>query len=368
LGQLPSQNETGRRSPIPITPKTSTSENGPSTLAPIASLQEISPRSLRTESVSQPRQMAAFVSRRAAERRPARPPAVPVDSLRHGRFRSTLPTVSDVATTASVPGAPGADAPARSGAGNDPDVAAISVRGLRKSFNGREVLRGIDLEVPRGTTTVILGGSGSGKSVLMKHMIGLLKPDAGAVRVEGEDVVPLSGAELGRVRRRFGMVFQNAALFDSMTVADNVAFPLREHLNLTPDEVSRRVAERLALVGLTGSEQRYPAELSGGMRKRVGLARAVVLDPSIVLYDEPTTGLDPITTDNVDEMILDAKAALGVTSVVISHDIGSAFKIADQIAFLYDGTIVEHGTPTQLRASEHPRVREFLRSWFEKGS
>ena len=244
--------------------------------------------------------------------------------------------------------------------------AAIEIRALKKSFGGRTVLDGIDLAVPRGTTTVILGGSGSGKSVLMKHMIGLLKPDAGEVRIDGVDIVPLTGPALGRVRRQFGMVFQSSALFDSMTVGDNVAFPLREHTRLKGEEVARRVAEKLALVGLPGIEARMPAELSGGMRKRVGLARAVVLDPQIVLYDEPTTGLDPITTDNVDEMILDAKRELGVTSVVISHDVGSAFKIADQIAFLFDGRIVEHGRPAQFRASAHPKVREFLRSWFEK--
>ncbi len=244
---------------------------------------------------------------------------------------------------------------------------SIEIRGLRKAFGGREVLKGIDLVVPRGTTTVILGGSGSGKSVLMKHMIGLLKPDAGEVRIDGEDIVPLAGRHLDRVRRKFGMVFQNAALFDSMTVGENVAFPLGEHTKLGPKEVAEKVAEKLTLVGLAGIEARLPNELSGGMRKRVGLARAVVLDPQIVLYDEPTTGLDPITTDNVDEMILDAKGALGVTSVVISHDIGSAFKIADQIAFLYEGVIVACGRPKDVRQSDHPRVREFLRTWFEKG-
>lgn len=244
---------------------------------------------------------------------------------------------------------------------------AIEIVDLHRSFAGRPVLRGINLAVPRGTTTVILGGSGSGKSVLMKHIIGLLKPDSGEVRIDGQNIVPLQGRPLGEVRRKFGMVFQNAALFDSMTVGDNVAFPLREHTRLPPDEVARRVAEKLDLVGLKGIEKRFPAELSGGMRKRVGLARAVILDPQIVLYDEPTTGLDPITTDSVDEMILDAKRALGVTSVVISHDIGSAFKVADQIAFLADGAIVAHGTPRDMRECEHPRVREFLRTWFEKG-
>ncbi len=247
-------------------------------------------------------------------------------------------------------------------------VPALEVRDLFKSFGGRPVLQGINLVVPKGTTTVILGGSGSGKSVLMKHMIGLLKPDAGQVLVDGEDIVPLEGPPLDLVRRKFGMVFQNAALFDSMNIEDNVSFPLREHTKLPADEIRRMVKEKLDLVGLPNVEKRLPSELSGGMRKRVGLARAVILGPQIVLYDEPTTGLDPITTDNVDEMILEAKHALQVSSVVISHDIGSAFKIADQIAFLYEGKIVSAGPPAQVRASDHPRVREFLRTWFEKGS
>jgi phospholipid/cholesterol/gamma-HCH transport system ATP-binding protein len=247
-------------------------------------------------------------------------------------------------------------------------VPAIELRGVRKSFAGRVVLDGVDLMVPRGTTTVILGGSGSGKSVLMRHVIGLLRPDAGEVRVDGEDIVPLAGPALDRVRRRFGMVFQNAALFDSLTVGENVAFPLREHLKLDDAEVRRRVAHKLALVGLSGIESRLPAELSGGMRKRVALARAVILDPAIVLYDEPTTGLDPVSTDGVDELILTARRELGVTSLVISHDIGSAFKVADRIAFLSEGRIAEEGTPAELRRSTHPSVEAFLRTWAGKAA
>lgn len=245
---------------------------------------------------------------------------------------------------------------------------AIEVVDLWKSFGSNPVLKGVNLRVDRGTTTVILGGSGSGKSVLMKHIIGLLKPDRGQVLVDGEDIVPLTGRELDRVRGKFGMVFQSSALFDSMTVGDNVAFPLREHTKLNAAERARKVAEKLALVGLTGIEARMPSDLSGGMRKRVGLARAVILEPKIVLYDEPTTGLDPLTTDNVDQMILDAKQALGVTSVVISHDIGSAFKVADQVAVLYQGAIVAVGTAEEVRKSPHPHVQAFLRTWFEKGS
>ncbi len=243
----------------------------------------------------------------------------------------------------------------------------IQIIDLFKSFGSHQVLSGITLDVPAGSTLVILGGSGSGKTVLMKHMIGLLKPDSGRVVVDGEDIVPLGPEGLERVRRKFGMVFQAAALFDSMTVFENVSFPLREHRKeLQEEQIRALVKEKLGIVGLKNVEEKFPADLSGGMRKRVGLARAIVLDPKIVLYDEPTTGLDPITTDYVDEMILDAKKELGVTSVVISHDIASAFKVADNIAFLYQGHIVDQGHPTKLRHSEHPAVKVFLSTWFGK--
>jgi len=242
----------------------------------------------------------------------------------------------------------------------------ISVRDLYRSFGEHEVLSGLNLDIEAGTTSVILGGSGSGKTVLIKHMIGLLKPDRGEVLVEGEDIVPLGDRELERVRRKFGMVFQGSALFDSMSVYENVAFPLREHTDLSEREIRERVAGKLALVDLHGIEEKYPADLSGGMRKRVGLARAIVRDPKIVLYDEPTTGLDPITTDYVDDMILTAKRRLGVTSVVISHDVASSFKVADRIAFLYDGKIVAHSPPAELRRSTHPVVERFLSTWFGK--
>lgn len=242
----------------------------------------------------------------------------------------------------------------------------IAVRDLHKSFGPNKILTGINLEIEEGSTCVILGGSGSGKTVLMKHMIGLLKPDRGEVCVDGEDIVPLSSEELERVRRKFGMVFQAAALFDSMNVYENVAFPLKEHRKGSEEETREIVKQKLEIVGLRNVEHKFPADLSGGMRKRVGLARAIVLDPKIVLYDEPTTGLDPITTDYVDEMILDAKQKLKVTSVVISHDIASAFKVADKIAFLSQGVIVEQGPPEQLRVSQHPAVKVFLQTWFGK--
>ncbi len=245
--------------------------------------------------------------------------------------------------------------------------AIIKIRGLHKSFGDNHVLRGIDLDVEPGSTVVILGASGSGKSVLMKHMIALLRPDEGEVIIDGEDIATKSESELQSVRRKFGMVFQQAALFDSMSVFDNVAFPLREHFRRMPmAEVRAKVAEKLEAVGLTGTEEKLPGELSGGMRKRVGLARGLILDPKVVLYDEPTTGLDPLTTDDVDEMILEARKAFAVTSVVISHDIASAFKVATKLAVLYHGEIVAEGNQEELKAHTHPHVQEFLGMWFSK--
>ncbi|HEX9291582.1 MAG TPA: ATP-binding cassette domain-containing protein, partial [Anaeromyxobacteraceae bacterium] len=222
--------------------------------------------------------------------------------------------------------------------------------------------------VEDGTTFVVLGGSGSGKTVLMKHVIGLLKPDQGTVFVDGVEIPKLNGRALTEARRMFGMVFQGAALFDSMTVFENVAFPLKERQrSMKTSELRRRVVEKLKVVDLEEDVlSKYPAELSGGMKKRVALARAVVHEPTIVLYDEPTTGLDPITTAYVDDMILQAKRRLGVTSMVISHDIASAFKVADRLAVLYDGHIAAQGTPEEVRRSEHPFVQKYLSMWFEK--
>lgn len=245
----------------------------------------------------------------------------------------------------------------------------IEIQDLWKSFGENHVLKGVSIRIAEGETFVVLGGSGSGKTVLMKHVIGLLRPDRGAVRVDGVEISSLAGKELTEARRRFGMVFQGAALFDSMTVFDNVAFPLRERrgVRLGAHELRRRVVEKLAVVDL-GEEvlPRWPAELSGGMRKRVALARALVSDPRIVLYDEPTTGLDPITTKYVDEMIVHAKERLGITSMVISHDIASAFRVADRVAVLYDGHLAAVGTPAEVRASPDPFVQKFLSYWFAK--
>ncbi len=243
----------------------------------------------------------------------------------------------------------------------------IDIQDLHKSYGSNHVLRGINLQVQEGTTMVIIGASGSGKSVLMKHMIGLLKPDRGKVIVDGQETSSLSRRELARIRSKFGMVFQGAALFDSMTVAENVAFPLREHRKISDAEIKKIVSQKLSLVDLEGVDEMLPSELSGGMRKRVGLARAIVLEPRIILYDEPTTGLDPITANSVDEMIISAKERLGVTAVVISHDIASSFRVGDQVAMLYQGEIVDQGKPTELRESPHPYVKEFLANWFSKG-
>jgi len=218
-----------------------------------------------------------------------------------------------------------------------------------------------------GTTTVVLGASGSGKTVLMKHIMGLFRPDHGQVIVDGENVSTMSRQQLAVFRERMGMVFQSSALFDSMTVGDNVAFPLREHNpGLSEQEIREKVKEKLAVVDLHDVEQKYPAELSGGMRKRVGLARAIVREPKIVLYDEPTTGLDPLTTESVDEMIIHARERLSVTSVVISHDIGSAFHIGDRIAVINEGRIVEEGTPQEVRRTKEPFTQHFLAMWFAR--
>lgn len=246
----------------------------------------------------------------------------------------------------------------------------IEVVDLWKSFGDNQVLKGVSLTIGEGETFVVLGGSGSGKTVLMKHVIGLFKPDRGEVRVNGLEISKLEGKALTEARQVFGMVFQGAALFDSMTVFENVAFPLTEKRwreRPRADEIRQRVVEKLKVVDL-GEDvlDRYPSQLSGGMRKRVALARALVSDPQVVLYDEPTTGLDPITTDYVDGMILNAKEKLGITSMVISHDIASAFKVADRLAVLYDGHLVAEGTPEEVRRSEDPFVQRFLSLWFAK--
>ncbi|MBI2083525.1 MAG: ABC transporter ATP-binding protein [Deltaproteobacteria bacterium] len=236
----------------------------------------------------------------------------------------------------------------------------IQIKDLFKTFRDQDVLRGVNLEIPRGKITVILGTSGEGKTVLLKHLIGFYRPDRGQVVIEGTDISRLSETELNDFRRRFGMLFQEGALFDSLTVGENIAFPLREHTSLSEAEISKKVRELLGHVSLEGAEQKMPAELSGGMRKRVGLARAIALKPQIILYDEPTTGLDPLMTRSINKLILDMEKKFGVTSVIISHDIESALSMGHKIAMLHEGKIIEEGAPQEFRVSRHPFVREFL--------
>lgn len=239
----------------------------------------------------------------------------------------------------------------------------IEIRDVYKSFNGQTVLCGVNLQIPRGKITVIIGPSGCGKTVLLRHIIGLVKPDRGKVIVDGVDLSKLKRAELNEFRKRFGMLFQSAALFDSLTVFENVAFPLREHKLLDDEKkIESIVNEKLALVGLEGTGAKMPSELSGGMKKRVGLARAIVLKPQIVLYDEPVTGLDPIMSVAIDNLILSMQQALKITSVVISHDIESAFRVADQIAMLDKGKIIECAGPDVFRRSENPIVQAFIKA------
>lgn len=236
----------------------------------------------------------------------------------------------------------------------------IDIQGVHKSFGRQEVLSGISLRIPKGQITVILGRSGIGKSVLLKHMIGLISPDRGRVVVDGVNIAMLSKSELNAFRRKFGMLFQSAALFDSLNVYENIAFPLVEHTDYDKEKISKIVKGKLELVGLEGVEDKMPSELSGGMRKRVGLARAIALEPEIILYDEPTTGLDPVMTDSVDHLILETQKKLKITNVVISHDIRSALKIADKIAMIEDGIIVAEGAPQEFRKSDNPLVKQFL--------
>src|SRR5437660_6224455 len=238
----------------------------------------------------------------------------------------------------------------------------VEFRDLYKAYGPKQVLRGASVTVYRGEVLVILGGSGTGKSVTLRHMLGLEAPDEGRVLVEDEDITDLPEEELYRVRKKFGMLFQSGALFDSMTVFENVAFPLREHTDMSEDEIERAVRERLELVNLPNTEQLMPVDLSGGMRKRVGLARSIVLDPKMILYDEPTTGLDPITAQKINELIIDLQSKLNVTSVVVTHDIQSAFSVGDRIAFLNSGVFEWMGTMEAARDAQHPVLREFFRS------
>ncbi|MCL5097659.1 MAG: ABC transporter ATP-binding protein [Candidatus Omnitrophica bacterium] len=236
----------------------------------------------------------------------------------------------------------------------------IEVTDLVKRFGANPVLEGVSFRVETGESAVIIGCSGCGKSVLLKHLIGLLTPDAGHVRIDGEDLVSLNERQLLRVRRKFGMLFQGAALFDSMTVAENVGFVLDRDGKLSATEIARRVRETLAMVNLSGTEDKRPSELSGGMRKRVGLARAIIYQPEIILYDEPTTGLDPIVADSIDHLIMRVRERLKVTTVAVTHDMRSAQRIGQRILMLHSGRIYFNGTPEQLRNSKEPIVYQFV--------
>ena len=237
----------------------------------------------------------------------------------------------------------------------------IEIRDLHKRLGTLEVLKGVNLDIKSGESIVIIGRSGSGKSVLLKHIIGLLLPDRGSILVDGTDITRLEDDARRKMRRRFGMLFQGSALFDSMSVEENVGLGLREHSRLSEDEIMTKIRERLAMVGLEGIEEMRPSNLSGGMKKRVALARAIAVDPEYVLYDEPTTGLDPITADAINDLIRGLQERLEVTSIVVTHDMASAYKIADRIAMLHEGKIIFQGTPQETQTTDHPIVQQFVR-------
>ena len=236
----------------------------------------------------------------------------------------------------------------------------IEIQGLCKTFKSQKVIDNLDLVVPEGKITIIMGPTGTGKSVLLKHVLGLLKPDSGRILVGGQDIVSMDEAGLTEVRKQYGVCFQDSALFDSMSVGENVGFPFTIHTKLTRDEIASEVASLLRVVGLAGIEDKMPAQLSGGMRKRVGLARALALSPKVLLFDEPTTGLDPVMTSAINTLIKQVQTRTGATSLVISHDIKGAFTLADYMALLYDGKIAFYGTPEDFRTTPDPLVRQFV--------
>ncbi|MEE8329407.1 MAG: ABC transporter ATP-binding protein [Thermodesulfovibrionia bacterium] len=236
----------------------------------------------------------------------------------------------------------------------------IELIGVYKSFGNNHVLRGVNLKINKGDSVVVIGGSGSGKSVLLKHIIGLLKPDKGTVIIDGFELSKLDEKHINDARKKFGMLFQSSALFDSMSVWENVGFGLKQHTRLPDAEIKEIAVRKLKMVGLFGVEDVMPSELSGGMRKRVGLARAVAMEPEILLYDEPTTGLDPIMADAINDLIIEMREKLNVTSVVITHDMKSAYKIADRIAMLYNGLIIGVGTSDEIKNTSDPVIKQFI--------
>ena len=241
----------------------------------------------------------------------------------------------------------------------------IKISELTKSFKGQRVLDNLCLELPQGKITVIIGPTGTGKSVLLKHILGLIKPDSGQIIIDGQDISALDGAELNEVRKNFGVCFQDAALFDSLNVGDNIGFPFAMHTHLKKDEIALEVARLLKEVGLSGIETKMPSQLSGGMRKRVGLARALAMNPKILLFDEPTTGLDPVMTCAINTLIRDVQHKSQATSLVISHDISGAFELADYMAMIFQGRIVFHGVPEEFERTTDPLVRQFIEGKME---
>ena len=239
-------------------------------------------------------------------------------------------------------------------------MALIEFRGVKKAFGTKEVYRDLNLAVERGESLTIIGGSGQGKSVMLKLLIGLLRADGGSIEFDGRELSELSERQYIDVRRRIGMLFQGAALFDSLSVRENIAYGLREHLKMSEDEIDTRVAESLDSVGLPGIEEMWPSDLSGGMKKRVGLARAIAVRPEVLLYDEPTTGLDPINTTRINRLILRLKEELRITSVVVTHDMTSAFTVSDRITMIHHGEAIYTGTPDEIRTCGEPVVRDFI--------
>lgn len=236
----------------------------------------------------------------------------------------------------------------------------IKIENLSKEFEGHQVLKGLNLRIEKGETLVVMGRSGCGKSVLLKLIIGLIPPDEGQIWVDGSEITKLNEKQMGAVRRKFGMVFQSAALFDSLTVAENVGFSLSRHTDMSRNEITHIVSEKLELVGLGGTEELMPSELSGGMKKRVSVARAISMNPEIVLYDEPTTGLDPVTSGEINFLIAELYRSLKVTSVVVTHDLKSAFTIATRMAMLHEGKMVAIDTPDEFRKNTEPVIKQFL--------
>lgn len=238
--------------------------------------------------------------------------------------------------------------------------AVISVKNVVKRFGNRTILNGITLDIYQGETMVIMGGSGCGKSTFLRHLIGAIRPDEGEVWMLGKDIAKASDDEMDEMRKKFGMLFQSGALFDSMTVGENIALPLREHTKLDENIINIIIKMKLELVGLRGFENLMPSQLSGGMKKRVGLARAIAMDPKIVFYDEPTAGLDPIMTGVVDKLTIDLTKKLQITSVVVTHDMNSVFRIADRIVMLHQGNVLQIGTPDEIKHSKNPQVQQFI--------